>query len=78
MLYRYAQHKGYDTTQGGMAIRKYADYDQSSNFALEALDWAVGAGIINGTSGSTTLTPQGGATRAQAAVMLEQFCEQYQ
>ena len=74
ILYRYAQYKGYDTTQGGMAIREYADYDQISGYALEAMDWAVNAGLINGTSGST-LSPQGSATRAQAAVILMRFCE---
>ena len=74
MLYRYAQHEGYDTTQGGMAIREYADYDQISDFAREALDWAVSAGIINGTS-ATTLSPSGSATRAQVAVILMRFCE---
>ena len=76
MLYRYAQYEGYDTTQGGMAIREYADYEQISDFALEALDWAVSAGIINGTSAST-LSPSGSATRAQAAVMLQRFCERF-
>ena len=74
MLYRYAQHEGYDTTQGGMAIREYADYDQISDFAREALDWAVSAGIINGTS-ATTLSPSGSATRAQVAVILMRFCQ---
>ena len=74
MLYRYAQHEGYDTTQGGMAIREYADYEQISDFALEALDWAVSAGIINGTS-ATTLSPSGSATRAQVAVILMRFCQ---
>ena len=57
-----------------MAIREYADYEQISDFALEALNWAVSAGIINGTSGAT-LSPGGSATRAQAAVMLMRFCE---
>ena len=74
MLYRYAQHEGYDTTQGGMAIREYADYDQISDFALEALNWAVSAGIISGTS-ATTLSPSGSATRAQVAVILMRFCQ---
>ena len=32
-----------------MVIREYADYDQIPNFALETLNWAVSAGIINGT-----------------------------
>ena len=74
ILYRYAQYEGYDTTQGGMAIREYADYEQISDFALEALDWAVSAGIISGTS-ATTLSPSGSATRAQVAVILMRFCQ---
>ena len=76
MLYRYAQHKGYDTTQGGMAIREYADYGQISSYALEAMDWANATGIVSGTSESI-LSPQGQATRAQAAAMLTRFCKQY-
>ncbi len=76
MLYRYAQHKGYDTTQGGMAIREYADYGQISSYALEAMDWANATGIVSGTS-ERLLSPQGQATRAQAAAMLMRFCEQY-
>ena len=76
MLYRYAQHEGYDTTQGGMAIREYADYEQISDFALEAMNWAVSAGIINGTS-ATTLSPSGSATRAQVAVILMRFCQEF-
>ena len=74
MLYRFAQHEGWDTTHGGMAIREYADYGQISDFALEAMDWAVSAGIISGTS-AATLSPGGSATRAQAAVILMRFCE---
>ena len=74
MLWRYVQHTGYDTTQGGMAIREYTDYEQISDFALEALDWAVSAGIISGTS-TTTLSPSGSATRAQVAVILMRFCQ---
>lgn len=76
MLYRYAQHKDYDTTQGGMAIREYADYGQISSYALEAMDWANATGIVTGTS-ERILSPQGQATRAQAAAMLMRFCEQY-
>ena len=76
MLWRFAQHAGYDTTQGGMAIREYADYEQISDFALEAMNWAVNVGIIGGTS-ATTLSPSGSATRAQAAVMLQRFCERF-
>ena len=74
MFYRYAQSKGYDTTQGGMAIREYADFEQISDYAVEAMTWAVNTWIINGTS-STTISPQGEATRAQVATILMRFIE---
>lgn len=74
MLYRYAQSKGYDTTQGGMAIREYADFEQISDYAVEAMTWAVNTGLISGTS-TTTLSPQGLATRAQVATILMRFIE---
>ena len=75
MLYRYAQYKGYDTTQGGMAVREFSDYENISDYAKTALAWAVNAGIMHGM-GDGTLAPQGQATRAEAATMLMQFCEQ--
>ena len=74
MLYRYAQSKGYDTTQGGMAIREYADFEQISDYAVEAMTWAVNTGLISGTT-TTTLSPQGEATRAQVATILMRFIE---
>lgn len=74
MFYRYAQSKGYDTTQGGMAIREYADFEQISDYAVEAMTWAVNTGLISGTS-TTTLSPQGLATRAQVATILMRFIE---
>ena len=74
ILYRYAQYKGYDTTQGGMSIREFSDYEQISDYALEPMTWAVNAGLINGTT-STTLAPTGSGTRAQAAALLMRFCE---
>ena len=40
------------------------------------MDWANATGIVTGTSEST-LSPQGQATRAQAAAMFTRFCEQY-
>ena len=69
MLYQYAWNMGYDLTGGGMALREYGNYDRISGWALEALDWAVNAGIISGT-GDSALSPQGRATCAQTAVML--------
>ena len=73
MLYRFAQERGYDVTASA-DLSGYADVDKVSGYALEAMRWANAEGIINGTSGAT-LTPQGQATRAQAAAMLMRFCE---
>ena len=73
MLYQYAWNMGYDLTGGGMALREYDDYDQISGWALEALDWAVHTGLLSGKGGGI-LDPTGGATRAQAAQILMNFC----
>ena len=69
MLYRYARHEGYDTAQGGMAIREYADYDQIAGYAAEAMTWTVEAGVLTGTS-EDTLAPGQAVTRVQAAQAL--------
>ncbi len=78
MLWRYAQTEGYDVSIGeDTNILSYTDVANLSEYAIPAMQWAVGAGIINGTGDGSTLTPQGQATRAQAAVMLQRFCEKY-
>lgn len=78
MLWRYAQAKGYDVSIGeNTNILSYTDVADLSEYAISAMQWAVGAGIINGTGDGSTLTPQGPATRAQVATMLMRFCEEY-
>ena len=72
MLYSYAKLKGIDTTQGGMAVREFNDYDSISSWAGQSMTWAVNAGILSGR-GNNTLAPTAGATRAEMAVMLQQF-----
>jgi hypothetical protein len=72
MLYSYAKLKGIDTTQGGMAVREFSDYDSISSWAGQSMTWAVNAGILSGR-GNNTLAPTAGATRAEMAVMLQQF-----
>ena len=77
MLYRYARHEGYDTAQGGMAVREFADYDQIAGYAAEAMTWAVEAGVLTATS-LDTLAPGQAATRvqtAQALLALSQIAE---
>ena len=75
ILYRYAVYKGYDVSIGeDTNILSYADFADLSEYAIPAMQWACGVGIVNGTSEST-LTPQGEATRAQVAAMLMRFVE---
>ena len=74
ILYRYAKLKGYDTTQGGMAVREFADYEQISDWAGEAMAWAVNAKVLSG-KGNHTLDPKGTASRAEVAQVLMNFGE---
>ena len=75
ILYRYAQYKGRDVSVGeDTNILSYTDAAQVAEFAVPAFQWAVGAGIINGTS-TTTLSPKGNATRGQVAAILHRYAE---
>lgn len=73
IFYRYAQYKGYDTTQGGMAIREFGDYESISDYAMSAMAWAVNTGLVKGDS--NLLYPNGTATRAEIAALLHRFVE---
>lgn len=73
-LYRYAQYKGYDTATTDGALRAYIDSRSISDYAVQAMAWAVEAGLINGT-GSATLSPGDYTTRAQLAMILMRFDE---
>ena len=68
MLYRFAKAQGMDTTQGGMAIREFDDFDAVPAYALEAMDWAVNAGVLKGDN--NRLLPQDNCTCAQIVTML--------
>ena len=74
MLYRYAQYKGQETPTEGMAIGNFADGAQVSAWARDAMRWCLGTGIVSGKGGNR-LDPQGTATRAQAAAMLQRYLE---
>lgn len=73
IFYRYAQYKGYDTTQGGMAIREFDDYESISDYAMGAMAWAVNTGLVKGDS--NLLYPKGTATRAELAALFHRFAE---
>ena len=67
MLWRYAGEKN-----GSASLIRYTDADKISSYAVEAMRWAIGNGIIEGMT-STTLEPQGTATRAQCAAIFMRF-----
>ena len=74
MLYRYAKSTGKDVSVGkDTNILSYADATTVSEYAVPAMQWACGAGIVNGANGK--LNPQNNATRAEVAAILMRFCE---
>ncbi len=70
ILYRYA---GADAVAED-ALADFTDADQVNDWAVEAMNWAVAVGLINGMD-ETTLAPQGNATRAQIATILMRYCQ---
>ena len=75
ILYRYAQSKGIDVIVGeNTNILSYVDVQQASEYAIPALQWAVGAGVLNGKNGGR-LAPTGTATRAEIAAIMQRWCE---
>jgi hypothetical protein len=73
IFYRYAQYKKYDTTEGGMSLREFPDYDATSAYARDALQWCVTMEILNGQSGK--IAPQASALRCEFAAMLQRFAQ---
>lgn len=58
-----------------MSFEKFADADLVSAFAKEAMQWAVGTGIITGKDNGTRLDPQGNTSRAECVIMIQRFME---
>lgn len=72
MLYRYAKMKGYDVSAPA-SLSGYTDASSVSGWAKEAMQWAVGSGLIQGSNNA--LTPQANASRAQIATILMRFAQ---
>lgn len=70
MLYNYAVKSGRTAGEAG-DLAAFRDYAAVAPWAQDAMRWAVGAGILNGSDGS--LLPGDSATRAQVAAMLHRF-----
>ena len=71
-FFRFAQYQEYDVS-GRTDLSKYEDSSAISAYALDAVQWAVNAGLINGIS-STSLAPKTSATRGAIAVVSHRYC----
>lgn len=68
MLYRYA-----GSPKANGSLNSFSDAASVNSYAVNAMQWAVANGIVNGLNGK--LNPQNNATRAQVAAILMRFCE---
>ncbi len=75
IMHRYAQYKGYDVSVGeNTNILSYDDFDSISEYAIAAMQYACGSGLMKGKIAST-LNPKDNATRAEIAAILHRFIE---
>ncbi len=78
MLYRYAKYKGIDTSAAEKSdISAYSDAGSISAYALTAMKWAYGAGVIKGRS-AETLAPKANITRAEIAQIIKNYVSVFQ
>ncbi|MCL2153092.1 MAG: S-layer homology domain-containing protein [Oscillospiraceae bacterium] len=75
ILYRYAEAKGLDVS-ASVDLSEYSDMDNISDWALDAMQWSVAVGIIQGHT-STTIAPQGTSTRAEVAMIFKRYIEAF-
>jgi len=74
ILYRYAKYKKYNTSAGD-SVKSYDDIAEVSDWAVEAINWAVENEIVQGDG--DRLMPKGDGTRAQSAAMIQRFCDMF-
>ena len=75
IMHRYAKYKGYDVSVGESTnIYSYTDFDEISEYAISAMQWTVGSGLMKGKT-ETTINPKDFATRAEIAAILQRFIE---
>ncbi|MCM1231826.1 MAG: S-layer homology domain-containing protein [Ruminococcus flavefaciens] len=72
ILYRYAVAMNIKTPESG-SLNKFADGANTSDWAKDAMEWAVGAGLFQGSNGN--INPKDAATRAEVATLLMRFVE---
>ncbi len=73
IMHRYAKYKGYDVSVGESTnILSYEDFDRISEYAISAVQYAAGSGMMGGKTPST-INPLDNATRAETAAILMRF-----
>ena len=74
MLYRYADYCGLDVSEKS-SVSDFPDSADVATWALESVEWALGAGLINGRQdgGKTVLAPMGNTQRSEMATILSRF-----
>ncbi len=73
MLFRYAVKNGLEAVTLSENLTQFMDASDISAWAVSAMQWAVGQGLIQGSNGQ--LRPQANASRAEVATILMRFCE---
>ena len=73
ILFRFAAYRGMDAVTLRETLSSFQDQAAISVYAVSALNWAVGEGLMQGTGDK--LEPTGNATRAQVAAMLRRFMQ---
>lgn len=72
---RYSQYRGMDVSVGEQVVLSdYTDADSIQDYAVYAMQWGVGAGLLDGLPDGR-LMPHGTASRAEAATMMMRYCE---
>ena len=75
IMFRFAKYKGYDVSVGESTnILSYTDAESISEYAISAMQYVVGSGLMKGKT-ETTINPQDNATRAEIAAILQRFLE---
>ena len=68
----YSKYKGKNTNVTA-DLTRFSDYTKVDSYANSSMQWAVGKGVITGNNDGT-LNPKGNATRAEAAAMIQKYC----
>ena len=74
ILHRFAGYQNRDTSVS-LSLEDFTDHEKVGSYAEEAMEWACGEGLIQGTN-ETTLSPRLTATRAQASAILMRYHKQ--